>query len=469
MSKPGADAIVSDYFSRLRRALAPLPRTRRDQLMDDLMDHVTAARAGLTHESEASVRDIFDHLGEPEDIAAEALAAEALPADIRASGRRRLGSALLTRCYAIVSVRARTRHRRRPWIVLVTAAAAVIAIAVALVIALTSQPPAASPGIPAYYVALNDALSQRSPDQVVVGSTFTGARLATVSPPAHGTFVGMTGAADDRTFVLGAQPFPFSPSWWGEEPRTWYLLRIAPGTDDPARLARLPIPATPFGLEVAGMALSPDGSEFAVALEPNTTMTSGPELLRIYSVATGALLRTWTGPPSNVTWDGYLGRDNNTTLSWLADGHTLVFDYGAGGRMLDTSRPGHDLIAGSRPTAWSISVNACSRPVVTSDGKTVVCATADSQGIAETTGGTCSGALVEYLTATGTPARTLYQANCGTDGEVLWVSPSGEALIGYLNKPGQSSPVVGVITQGKFRSLAFPLASGVPLPDGVAW
>jgi hypothetical protein len=107
--------------------------------------------------------------------------------------------------------------------------------------------------------------------------------------------------------------------------------------------------------------------------------------------------------------------------------------------------------------------------VVTSDGKTVVCATAGSQGIAETTGGTCSGALVEYLTATGTPARTLYQANCGTDGEVLWVSPSGEALIGYLNKPGQSSPVVGVITQGKFRSLAFPLASGVPLPDGVAW
>ncbi len=181
-SKPGADAIVSDYFSRLRRALAPLPRTRRDQLMDDLMDHVTAARAGLTHESEASVREIFDHLGEPEDIAAEALAAEALPADIRASGRRRLGSALLTRWYAIVSVRARTRHRRRPWIVPVTAAAAVIAISVALVIAPTSEPVPPTPAaIPAYYVALNDALSQRSPDQVVVGGTFTGARLATVS------------------------------------------------------------------------------------------------------------------------------------------------------------------------------------------------------------------------------------------------------------------------------------------------
>jgi len=365
----------------------------------------------------------------------------------------------------------------------VTAAAAVIAIAVTAVIVRdipNSQPVppahAASSAIPAYYVALNNALSQNSPDQVVVGDTFTGARLATVSPPAHSTFVGMTGAADDRTFVLGAQPFPFSPRWWGEEPRTWYLLRIAPRTDHPARLARLPIPATPFGLEVAGMALSPDGSEFAVTLEPNTTMNSGPELRRIYSVATGALLRTWTGPPSNVTWDAYLGRDNNTTLSWLADGHTLVLDYGAGGRMLDTSRPGHDLIADSRPTAWSMAWGACSRPLVTSDGKTVVCAaTTGLQGHPGATGGTCSGEFLEYSTATGKLTRTLYryQASCGTDGEVMWVSSSGNALIGYLNipgaKPGQSSPVVGVITQSKFRPLSFPLASGVPLPDGVAW
>jgi YVTN family beta-propeller protein len=106
MSKTGADAIVSDYFSRLRKALAPLPRTRRDQLMDDLMDHVTTARAGLIHESEASVREILDHLGAPEDIAAEALAAEALPADFLSFGLRRRGSALLTRRYAILSLAA---------------------------------------------------------------------------------------------------------------------------------------------------------------------------------------------------------------------------------------------------------------------------------------------------------------------------------------------------------------------------
>lgn len=380
----------------------------------------------------------------------------------------------------------RSRHLRRQWIVPVAAAAAVVAIAAAVVIVKdirNSQqvPPAsaASSQIPAYYVALNDAAGQRSPNQVVVGDTFTGARLAMVTPPAHSSFVGITGAADDRTFVVGAQPFPYSPEWWGVEPRTWYLLRIAPGTDHPARLARLHIPATPYGLEVTGMALSPDCSEFAVTLEPNETMNSGPEQLRIYSVTTGALLGTWTGPPSSQGWDGYQGRDNNTTLFWLAGGHTLVFDYGAGGRVLDTSSSGQDLIADSRPTAWSMPVGTCSRPVVTSDGTTVACAAATgSQVPGGATGDNCSMAFIEYSTATGKPARTLYQGgSCGTDGgtdgEVLWISSSGSTLIGYLNmpgaEPGQSSPAVGVITQGKFRPLSFPLASGVPLPNGVAW
>jgi integrase len=97
MSKSGVDAIVSDYFTRLRRALAPLPRNRRNQLLEDLREHVTLARAGLSEETELSVREIFDHLGTPEDIAAEALAASP-----RTPGRwrRRLGP--LTRRKAAV-------------------------------------------------------------------------------------------------------------------------------------------------------------------------------------------------------------------------------------------------------------------------------------------------------------------------------------------------------------------------------
>jgi len=349
----------------------------------------------------------------------------------------------------------------------------VFATAVTLVIvrAVLSQPPpftpANFPAIPVYYVALNNAPNQQSPDQVVVGDTFTGARLATVSPPAHGTFVGVTGAADDQTFVLGAEPFPWSDKWWPLEPRTWYLLRIAPGPDHAVRLTRFRIPATPFGDDMAGMALSPDGSKFAVELLQNYSLPLGPEVLRVYSVTSGALLRSWTGARSDTSYSAYEGTDDNTTLSWLADGTMLAFDYGAGVRMLDTSQLGNDLIANSRPIVRSVWFDACSRPVVTSDGKTDVCVTGPTGGFPEG-----AGAFTEYSTATGKLTRTIYLSSRNTSGEVLWASPSGDALIGYLDPyggmafPGGS---VGAITRSGFSRISFPLASGVPIPNGVAW
>jgi hypothetical protein len=47
-----AEAIVHDYFSRLERALAPLPKDRRQQIIDDLRDHVTTALAEGTPASQ---------------------------------------------------------------------------------------------------------------------------------------------------------------------------------------------------------------------------------------------------------------------------------------------------------------------------------------------------------------------------------------------------------------------------------
>ncbi|HXL91610.1 MAG TPA: hypothetical protein VN969_21900 [Streptosporangiaceae bacterium] len=74
-ARTSADAIASDYLSRLKRALAPLPRGRRGQILDDVAEHVAAARGALADQSDGtSVREILDRLGAPEDIAAEALA-----------------------------------------------------------------------------------------------------------------------------------------------------------------------------------------------------------------------------------------------------------------------------------------------------------------------------------------------------------------------------------------------------------
>ena len=75
MTEDRADQIVNDYFEQLRKALLPMPRLRRDQLLEELRAHVAAALDGAPADSEAAAREVLERLGDPEDIAAEALSA----------------------------------------------------------------------------------------------------------------------------------------------------------------------------------------------------------------------------------------------------------------------------------------------------------------------------------------------------------------------------------------------------------
>ena len=422
-------------------------------------------------------------------------------------------------------------RRLRPWAVPLAAAAAMLAIA-ATVVAVRDMPgshPAspASPtrpavpfptstrpakhavapvaGIPEYYVTLdnpsdkplNDAYRDASPFQAVVGGTFTGARLATVDPPTGSTFAGVTAAADDRTFVLDATPCSRPDAASLVCTRTWYLLRIAPGTSVPAHLKRLPIPPTASGSQVEAMALSPDGSELAVALQPDANGSSqAPESLVLYSVATGAVLRTWTGPPGTIlTPGGWFRVDSFTaTLSWLADGHTLVFSDETAVRTLDTTGQGQDLISDSE-LVWSPQRDSGNPPgyqlsceggqYVIDDGATLVCAATGTPSPARHLTSECSDmwdnamGFVEYSTATRQLARTLYIDQTTCTGEVFadiyWASPSGGTLIALLNSAPEKNPAgpqwneVGVIANGRVSPLSFPVAGGVPMLGATAW
>ena len=107
--------------------------------------------------------------------------------------------------------------------------------------------------------------------KAVVRVTATGQALATVMPPPpYGTFVGVSAAADDRTFVLAAQKLThFKPPVLAAPlPATkYFLLRFDPGHGHPgerATLTPLPIPVTPAGAWVSDFALSPDGSRLAM-------------------------------------------------------------------------------------------------------------------------------------------------------------------------------------------------------------
>jgi hypothetical protein len=279
-------------------------------------------------------------------------------------------------------------RRRRSWLAPVAAAAVITALAVALAIIRNAPnggvagPPTATPaasasassgavptGVPEYYVAW----MQASAPYLVVGNTFTGQRIATVNAPA-GVFLEEVfgAAADDRTFVVTGHrlhgaveghsaikgPSAGEGHSAGEGPSAgeghsadagttvWYLLRIAPGSGTPARLTPLPMPARQ---SYAGVALSPDGTQVAVAL------SGRPAALRIYSAATGALLREWsTSTPGELmaakASAGSSWQYTALVLRWSADSRQLAFAWNAAAiRVLDAAAPDGDLIAGSSP------------------------------------------------------------------------------------------------------------------------
>ena len=63
MTEPTVHPLAADYLKRLRDAVRPLPRGRRDDLMADIQDHLAeSAPAGA---SEADVRTALDRLGDP--------------------------------------------------------------------------------------------------------------------------------------------------------------------------------------------------------------------------------------------------------------------------------------------------------------------------------------------------------------------------------------------------------------------
>jgi hypothetical protein len=66
------DALVDRYLRDLEAQLGDLPAGRRQELLDEVGEHIAAARATLDPETEAGVRGLLERLGDPADIAAEA-------------------------------------------------------------------------------------------------------------------------------------------------------------------------------------------------------------------------------------------------------------------------------------------------------------------------------------------------------------------------------------------------------------
>jgi serine/threonine-protein kinase len=375
------------------------------------------------------------------------------------------------------------RRRSRPrWLVPVAVAAAIIAIvAVVLKVAGFGSTPgglayAEGGQVPPYYVWVTSKGNPgANPSYAVVRLTATGAVLGTVKASvAHDAVVAVTGAADDRTFVLDEQTWA-NPEGTGEQalqPRTFYLLHLA-ADGKPGSVTRLQI-TEPAGAMVSGLALSPDGTKLAVAVQPDSGQNTLTEV-RLYSVATGGVLRTWSA-------NGTIGftQDDPEALTWTSDQRTLAFMWIGpdasprfeGNWLLDLSRGGSNLLRDSRQAT---SVNnrasglACEEDsIITPDGSSIVCAAIKVLGSTPTTHDVES-AFVEYSAASGQVTQTLAHWTVGNArtvlADVLWSNSSGSVLIGAIPAAGEAR--VGVITAGRFSALP---GVGTPVKfDQGAW
>ena len=204
--------------------------------------------------------------------------------------------------------------------------------------------------VPPYYIAL--AGQPDTPEHAVIRASATGAVLATVKPPRpYRSFTFVSGAADDRTFVLAAQ------RWWnvtsgtpgatrssGTTPRR-RVLRDCGSTSDPnLKLARLSHVANRGGPARRHRGL-PRRLPAALALHTAE--------IKIVSLATGSSQRrTWPGTtPSSGTWVGNT-KPNGQPLSWAADGRILAFQFwtqSGASRRYACSTPAHRAAACARP------------------------------------------------------------------------------------------------------------------------
>ena len=72
MTAPHADQLIDGYLARLTVAATDLSPSVREELIEDMRAHIAEARTHEPEETDATILNILDRLGDPELLAAEA-------------------------------------------------------------------------------------------------------------------------------------------------------------------------------------------------------------------------------------------------------------------------------------------------------------------------------------------------------------------------------------------------------------
>jgi hypothetical protein len=236
------------------------------------------------------------------------------------------------------------------------AAVAVAGLGIALTLVAQSpeapvHPPAAGAptgtdqGMPRYYVTL----SELSPTLLVaVHDSRTGRVLSQIPVPGSlGNYREIAADGSDRSYVFTGTFLP------GSAVPALYRLRVsADGRSE--KVTRLSVNVQPLTRDDAltGMAVSPDGTELALALETSDSLSARLTMrgeIVLYSL-TGGPTRTWTAPgdqpalPQDLNWIS----KSELAFVWqdrLRGSANYFFTGRSQIRVLDTAAPGHDLLA----------------------------------------------------------------------------------------------------------------------------
>jgi hypothetical protein len=365
------------------------------------------------------------------------------------------------------------------------AAAAVIAIAVAAALLVTplrghgqAAQPNASQSVPRYYMALvqfnvkpyaNSGVF--SDGYAVVKDRITGRTVATVQPPRpYVGFIGVTGAADDRTFVLTT-----TRTTTGSEtlPDTFFYARFNPA-DDAVTLTPLALPGLPVSNDFLTAALSPDGTKLGVA-SVNPKFPAATAQIKVYSLPSGAA-KTWS---ASTDW-GFPSPEDNQ-LSWSTAG-SLDFSWPgstpgstAGTYLLNTNGAGGSLLADSQEVFCPVLARLAQRlsptsyfganiAFLTPDGATLISSVPQPIPVGQRPPACRSRVLrptmpelEEFSVSTGQATSVLYPSHSHdvVNSDVYWSNPSGSVLVVYAITRSKvpERGVFGILTGSTFTPI----------------
>ena len=67
-----ADQLVHEYLGRLDTALMGVPAARREEILEEISNHIADERSQLHDDSDAAVLNLLDRVGDPAEVAAAA-------------------------------------------------------------------------------------------------------------------------------------------------------------------------------------------------------------------------------------------------------------------------------------------------------------------------------------------------------------------------------------------------------------